>query len=83
MSIDENSYNQGSRMAWRSMLQQCCRELGYDDVEADKARWILEREEAISALRGVCSGHGDNDWEDNLHLGDIIEKHLHNNLESI
>lgn len=76
----EEGYESGSRMAWRQMLQTCCRQLGYDDTEAAKASWIAEREEAISALRNVCTAHGDNRWENNLHLADIIEKHLHRNL---
>jgi len=80
MSTNEESYEQGSRMAWRMMLQTCCRELGYDDTEAAKKGWIAEREAAISALRDVCADHGDNDWENNLYLADIIEKHLHRNL---
>lgn len=77
---NEESYEEGSRMAWRMMLQTCLRELGYNDTEAAKANWIPEREEAISALRDICSAHGDNDWKDNLHLADIIKKHLHRNL---
>ena len=80
MEINEESYEQGSKMAWRRMLQTCCRELGYDDEEASKVNWIAEREEAISELRTVCGDFGDNDWDNNLHLGDIIGKHLYRNL---
>lgn len=80
--MNEESYEQGSRMAWRLMLQKCCRELGYDDIEAAKVRWIGEREAAISALTDVCSEYGDLDWDNNLHLADVIEKHLHRNLSA-
>ena len=80
MSINEDSYEQGSRMAWRLMLQKCCQELGYDDPEAGKVRWIVERQEALNALRSVCADYGDNNWESSLHLADIIDKHLHRNL---
>jgi len=80
MALCENSYMQGSAMAWRHMLKECCRQLGYDDPEAQKSSWISEREEAISALRNICSDYGDNDWENNSNLSDVIEKHLHRNL---
>lgn len=39
-----------------------------------------EREQTISALRNICSTYGDNDWDDDLHLADVIAKHLHRNL---
>jgi len=35
-----------------------------------------ERRDVINALRQLCADFGDNDWPDNLHLGDVIEKHL-------
>lgn len=76
----DDSYEQGSRMAWSLMLQECCRQLGYNDVESDKCKWIAEREAAISSLRNVCQEHGDNTWPVDLHLADIIEKHLHRHL---
>ena len=78
--MDEKSYIQGSRMAWLLMLQECLRHLGYDDPESQKVAWITEREEAIHSLRRICEGHGDNDWAETLHLGDIIDKHLGNYL---
>ena len=34
-------------------------------------------------LRQVCAKYGDNDWPDNLHLADVIEKHLLRNLETV
>lgn len=80
MSIEENSYEQGSRMAYTLVLQRCLQGLGYDDEKAAESRWIVEREAAISALRDICSQYGDNDWDETLHLADIIEKHLHRNL---
>src|SRR5882762_7351463 len=39
-----------------------------------------ERSDAVKALRDICATHGDNDWDDKLHLGDVIEKHLHRYL---
>jgi len=35
-----------------------------------------ERAETLMLLRELCGDFGDNDWPDNLHLVDIIEKHL-------
>ena len=77
---EKDSYEQGARMAWTRMLQNCCRELGYQTEEADKAAWIVEREGITAALRSICSEYGDNDWDNNLNLADVIDKHLHRNL---
>lgn len=79
--MDKKSYEQGSKMAWSRMLQECCHELGYLDSEVQKINWIAEREAAISILRSVCESYGDNDWDNNLHLADIIEKHLWRHIE--
>lgn len=80
--MNEDDYVRGERMAWSLMLQQCLMHLGYKSEEGSMAGWILEREAAIRALRDVCERHGDNDWPEDLHLGDIIEKHLTRHLES-
>ncbi|MEE9612554.1 MAG: hypothetical protein V3W19_14970 [Desulfatiglandales bacterium] len=80
--MDEQSYIQGSRMAWRLMLEECIRNLGYEttDPQIRIARFISEREEAISHLRSLCEEFGDNSWEATLHLADIIDKHLGKHL---
>lgn len=65
-------------MALTSILNECIRGLGYKSV-SQKA-WISEREMAISVLRGLCEYFGDNDWDTDLHLADIIDKHLGNYL---
>ena len=83
--MDEVSYIQGSRVAWSRMLGVCMGELGYkieeDDPEVSKkVRWAMEREAAIAELRDVCGDYGDNDWDEELHLADIIEKHLGRHL---
>lgn len=66
----------GYRAAHVGLLREALSGLGYDGTEAAKAAWILEREAAISTLRSLCDDFGDNDWPDNLHLSDIIDKHL-------
>lgn len=78
--LDEKSYKQGSRMAWLTILKQCCRHLGYDDLSVQKSSWAIEREETVNALREVCRSFGDNDWDSSLYLVDIIEKHLSKHL---
>ena len=81
MAFDEKSYEQGSKMAWKTMLALCCRELGYDDPQVKKSSWIAERESIKNALRDICDEYGDNDWDDDLYLADVIEKHLRRNLD--
>lgn len=80
--IHEPSYIRGFRMGWASILRTALNELGYDDPEAQGKRYILEREAAITALRSACEHHGDNDWPADLHLADIIDKHLARHLDS-
>lgn len=74
--MSEKDYEKGERAALVSMLRHCLRELGYEGTEAENSKWILEREAAIATLRRECAEIGDNDWSDDLHLSDIIEKHL-------
>lgn len=78
---DELNYERGSRAAWLSMLGECLRQLGYEDIESQKAAWIKEREATVSALRSACERHGDNYWPNDLHLADVIEKHLMHNAQ--
>lgn len=78
MSDNEQRYMDGNRMAWLHMLQECIRQLGITDPEIQKVAWASERLAAIHTLRMACDEYGDNDWEPNLHLSDIIDKHLVN-----
>lgn len=74
---EEKAFEAGERAANLRILQIICGNLGHESTEASHARWILERAAAIQALRDFCeAGGGDNDWPDELHLGDIINKHL-------
>ena len=72
----DDAYQAGSRAVWLSLLRQCMEELEYGVNEAGPLRWIVEREEAIATLRRCCGDHGDNKWDERLHLADIIDKHL-------
>lgn len=44
--------------------------------DAKLAERSSERAEAVAVLREACDLLGDNDWDDALHLADVIEKHL-------
>lgn len=77
---EEEAYMRGERSALSGVISHCCRHLGYQDTEAQKVAWIAEREAVIAALRNICADHGDNDWDEKLHLADVIEKHLHRHL---
>lgn len=96
--INKTSFNLGSKRAWLSILENCLKHLGYSDSETQKVSWILEqqeilktqkvswileRQEILNQLRRVCNDFGDNDWPDDLHLGDVIEKHLAGHLYDV
>jgi hypothetical protein len=74
---EEQAYLRGQRAVYLELLQTAMRALGYDDPQVQLAKWISEREQAIMALREKCEEHGDNEWDDDLHLADIINKHLY------
>ena len=73
---EERAYSRGARQAWLTIMKEAMRNLGQDSKEWNDNRWRIEREETISTLRDLCGQFGDNDWPDNLHLSDVIEKHL-------
>lgn len=72
---EEQAYLQGRRAVYTALLQECLRELGYEGETV--AALIAEREAAIVQLRELCRVHGDNDWKPDLHLADIISKHVY------
>ncbi len=78
---EEIIWCRGNKAAYTAMLRTCLAELGWQGNEAEQVKWILEREAVIATLRGVCDRLGDNDWPDDLHLSDIINKHLINHVE--
>lgn len=77
MTTYDRGYLDGSRKAWNDLLQLALQNLGYPAEWG----WVSEREQAIAVLRSICAEHGDNDWGENLHLADIIDKHLGKHLE--
>lgn len=71
---EEKAYEDGRRSAYRSLMSECARELEGD--ERRLAALVAERADAVRVLRDLCAEHGSNDWPDNLHLSDVIERHL-------
>jgi hypothetical protein len=77
-----NEYRQGEKAAFTSMLRTCLRGLDVDDLAKAQAVWVLERQAVIVVLRRLCEEFGDDDWEDNDHLGDVLAKHLGDHLQA-
>lgn len=71
--LEEAAYLAGQRAAWATILGHAVKELGYKE---SRTAWIAEREAALAQLRILCAEFGDNDWDEHLHLADIIGKHL-------
>lgn len=78
--IKEESYLLGQRALLLGQLKDILKQLGKRE-DTTKEDLIAEREEAVQALRSICEDHGDNEWDENLHLADIINKHLGKHLE--
>ena len=74
---EEKLYIQGETEALKKMITHCQTKLQAFGVElSSDEKFSHERIEAIGLLRMLCDEMGDNDWEDDLHLSDIIQKHL-------
>ncbi len=70
--MSEAMYLLGQQSVWCEILRMTIKNL----PEADQEKFRLERLETIAWLRIYCEDYGDNDWPDELHLTDIINKHL-------
>lgn len=77
----ERQYVNGYNSAYRELLQVAIRGLGYENVSREQALLLLSQ--TTAALRSVCGEFGDNDWDDDLHPADIVEKHLSNHLREV
>lgn len=86
--LTESHYLRGQRSALVHQLHNILRELSIPYTSIDEApenlmtiaRLTMEREDTIAALRSLCEDHGDNDWDNDLHLADVVNKHLGNYL---
>ncbi len=76
-SKEEEAYLAGGDSAWRTILAEALKHLHRSGRDWTKERLILERSAAIVSLRKLCDELGaNNDWPDDLHLADIIEKRI-------
>ncbi len=83
----DRGYADGKRMYWGVQLMTAIRELSAfspgDDPRIELGSLVRERADVVTTLRELCAEFGDNDWPDNLHLGDVIQKHLAQYLEEL
>lgn len=81
-SKEERAYRKGNRSAWSAILRECLRNLDYSKPQDTNnvAKWIIEREATIHELRSLCEDFGDNDWDEDLNLADVVRRHLGNHL---
>lgn len=77
---EERLWINGNRAAYRRILSECLRNLDAADIPFPAA--LAHLEDTRAALRRVCAEHGDNDWDDRLHLADVIEEHLRRHLNA-
>lgn len=73
MTWYERGYTDGQRAIYAQMLSEALRGLGLRSGIGDL---LVEREKAIATLRRICETYGDNDWSPDLHLSDIIDRHI-------
>lgn len=77
---EEAAYVLGQKSIYREMLGTALRHLNSDEFSREEL--IKERTDTIAVLRSLCEDHGDNEWNDELYLSDIISKHLGDYLDS-
>ncbi len=74
---EERFYTEGETHALKQMIKDCQNKLRAYGIELKTDEtFSQERIDTIALLRMLCDEYGDNDWDDNLHLTDIIQKHL-------
>jgi len=80
----KQSWVDGSTEAYRAILMECARNLGVDDPLTKAAALVAERRDALVALRSLCERFDlPSEWSDNLHLADVIEKHVERALAEL
>lgn len=77
----EEAYMRGRKEMAMSIVRRLMPDLELAGDAATCAALSIQIVDAKSMLRTICDSHGDNDWEDDLHLVDILGKHLHDHLE--
>jgi hypothetical protein len=79
----ERDWTAGHRAALTSMLGRIVRDLAGDGAVVTREALLIEREEAVAMLRQLCERLGCNTWGDDLHLADVIDKHLWRRLDEL
>lgn len=74
--LEDQAYENGYRAAAKAVIRSMLRRLRPDEEDRKLCRMALELDDTRQQLRRVCAVAGDNDWEDNLYLADVVEKHL-------
>lgn len=83
MTPEDKAEIKGKIKAFKIMIFDCQRALsGLGAKLKTRHEFDSERSEVIDRLRDHCANHGDNDWADDLHIADIIDKHLMNYIEA-
>lgn len=80
---EERAYVDGMTSVYRELLGVALRGLHREPMpetlESAQKR-IAQLETHLTDVRGtlrrLCADYGDNDWDDDLHLSDVLEKHL-------
>jgi len=73
---EQEAYAKGEKAVWLRMLREAAGHLSLSEQP-----FSTERADVVALLRALCSEYGDNDWPDDLHLSDVIEKHLIRHLD--
>lgn len=79
-SQTEVAYDVGRRQAGMEILSAVLNCVGRP--ERTKDDWRLERARIVNRLRDICHDHGDNDWDEEDSLEDVLERHLWDHLEA-
>ncbi len=73
----EKLYIEGEANALKQIIVHCQDKLRGLGVELKTSeQFSPERIDIIKTLRSLCEDHGDNDWAEDLHISDILDKHL-------
>jgi hypothetical protein len=78
LTPEERGWFEGRKAAYRDILGEAISVLGREGATEEVL--IAELEDVRRTLRTLCKEFGDDDWDDKLHLGDVLEKHLGRHL---
>jgi len=79
---EEKAYTEGTRAAWSRILTLAAAELGADTSDGRLAALLAERAAVVAKLWEICAGYGSTDWPDDMHLPNVLERHLRRHIEA-